>query len=87
MGGFPKIRGTLFGGPHNKDYGILESVLGSPYFGKLLYLELTTLVFACLLPEAHILTLDEFPNPSSRVEDFRAPLKIQPNLEVLTSNG
>ena len=22
------------GGPHNKDYTILESILGSPYFGK-----------------------------------------------------
>ena len=29
------IRGTLFGGPHNKDYSILGSILGSPYFGKL----------------------------------------------------
>ena len=34
--GFPKIRGTFFwGGPHNKDYSILGSILGSPYFGKL----------------------------------------------------
>ena len=32
---FPKIRGTNFGGPHNKDYSILGSILGSPYFGKL----------------------------------------------------
>ena len=35
--GFPKIRGALFGGPHNKDYSILGSILGSPYFGKLPY--------------------------------------------------
>ena len=27
----------LFGGPHNKDYSILGSILGSPYFGKLPY--------------------------------------------------
>ena len=27
--------GYLFGGPHSKDYGILGSILGSPYFGKL----------------------------------------------------
>ena len=27
---FPKIRGTLFGGPHNKDYSILGSILRSP---------------------------------------------------------
>ena len=33
--GFPEIRGTLFGGPHNKDYSILGSILGSPNFGKL----------------------------------------------------
>ena len=33
--GFPKIRGTLIGDPHNKDYSILGSILGFPYFGKL----------------------------------------------------
>ena len=27
--------GYLFGGPHNKDYSILGTILGSPYFGKL----------------------------------------------------
>ena len=27
--------GTFFGDPHNKDYSILGSILGSPYFGKL----------------------------------------------------
>ena len=32
--GFPKIRGTLFKGSHNKDYRILGSILGSPCFGK-----------------------------------------------------
>ena len=26
--------GYLFGGPHNKDYGILGSILGSPFLGK-----------------------------------------------------
>ena len=31
--------GFLLGGPHNKDYSILGSVLGYPYFGKLSYLE------------------------------------------------
>ena len=30
-----KNLGCLFGGPHNKDYSILGSTLGSPYFGKL----------------------------------------------------
>ena len=29
--------GYLFRGPHNKDYSILGSILGSPYFGKLPY--------------------------------------------------
>ena len=33
--GFPKIRGTLFGGSHNKDCNILGSILGSPCLGKL----------------------------------------------------
>ena len=33
--GFPKIRGTFFGGPYDKDHSILESILGSPNFGKL----------------------------------------------------
>ena len=33
--GFPKIRSTLLGGPYNKDYSLLGSILGSPYFGKL----------------------------------------------------
>ena len=28
-------KGYLFAGTHNKDYGILGSVLGSPYLGKL----------------------------------------------------
>ena len=35
-GGFPKIR-VPFGGPYNKDYSILGSILGSPYCGKLTY--------------------------------------------------
>ena len=26
--GFPKIRGTFFGGPNNKGYSILGSILG-----------------------------------------------------------
>ena len=29
------ILGNLFGCLHNKDYSILGSILGSPYFGKL----------------------------------------------------
>ena len=35
MWDFPKIRGTIPRGPHNKDYSILGSILGSPYLGKL----------------------------------------------------
>ena len=37
MGGFPKL-GVIFEAPHNKDYSILGSILGSPYFGKLPYM-------------------------------------------------
>ena len=35
--GVPKTRGTFLGvpGPHNKDYSILGSILGSPDFEKL----------------------------------------------------
>ena len=33
--GFPKFRGTILGGPHNKDHSISESILGSPYLGEL----------------------------------------------------
>ena len=36
--GFPQLRGTFFGGPYKKDYSILGSILGYPYFGKLPYL-------------------------------------------------
>ena len=32
--GFPKIRGYLFGGPHNKEYTILGSILGSFILGN-----------------------------------------------------
>ena len=34
FGDFPKL-GVPFGGPYKKDYSILKSILGSPYFGKL----------------------------------------------------
>ena len=30
--GFPKKRGTLLGGPYNKDSSILGSILGVPLF-------------------------------------------------------
>ena len=33
--GVPKIGGTFFGGPYNKDYSILGSILGYPDLGKL----------------------------------------------------
>ena len=32
---FPKIRGTFFGGPYNKDYSILGSILGFAGFDVL----------------------------------------------------
>ena len=31
--GFPKIQGTLSGGPNNKDCSILGSILGPPILG------------------------------------------------------
>ena len=33
MGG-SQIRGTILGGPYNKDYSILGSILGSPILGN-----------------------------------------------------
>ena len=33
--GVSQNKGYLFGGPHTKDYSILGSISGSPYFGKL----------------------------------------------------
>ena len=33
--GFPQIRGIILGGPNNKDYTILGSILGVPFIGKL----------------------------------------------------
>ena len=33
-GGFPKLGAPFLGGPCNKDYSILGSIWGSPYFGK-----------------------------------------------------
>ena len=35
FGGFPKLGGTILGGPYVKDYGILGAILVSPHFGKL----------------------------------------------------
>ena len=32
--GFPKILGYVLGGPYNKDYNILGSILGSPILGN-----------------------------------------------------
>ena len=32
--GFPKIRGTFLGSPHNEEYSILGSILGSPILGN-----------------------------------------------------
>ena len=34
LGGFPTIRDT-FGGSHNKDYSIWDSIMGSPFSGEL----------------------------------------------------
>ena len=45
--GFPKIRGTLLGGPHNKDHSILGSILGSLYSRKLPYVQIEEHVQSC----------------------------------------
>ena len=37
--GVSQNQGYHFRGPHNKDYSILGSILGLPYFGKLPYIE------------------------------------------------
>ena len=34
MWGFPKIRGTILGGPNNKDYSIWGFILGPPILGN-----------------------------------------------------
>ena len=36
--GLPKIRGTFLGGPNNKGYRKIGSLLGSPCCGKLPYM-------------------------------------------------
>ena len=33
--GISQNQGTILGGPNNKDYSVLRSILGSHYFGKL----------------------------------------------------
>ena len=38
--GLSQIRGTYFGGPYNMDYSIWGCILGSPYFGKLVYIDI-----------------------------------------------
>ena len=45
--GVSQNEGYLLGGPHNKDYSILGSILGSPYLGKLPCVQLALYVFAC----------------------------------------
>ena len=35
MGGFPNIRGTIFGSTNVKDYRIMGFIAGPPYLGKL----------------------------------------------------
>ena len=38
--GVPKIRGSLFWCPYNRDPDISGTILGSPIFGKLPYVDL-----------------------------------------------
>ena len=47
FGEFPKIRGTLFGGPYyNKNPTLWGTTLGSPIFRKLLYCDSTCWCFS-----------------------------------------
>ena len=48
--GFPKIRGTFLWVAGNKNYTILGSILGSPYFGKLQFLFLEEPHYVVLQP-------------------------------------
>ena len=38
-GGFPKL-GGIIGVPYSRDYRFLGSILGSPYFGNLPYIDM-----------------------------------------------
>ena len=57
-GGFPKL-GVPFGGPYNKDYSILRSILGYPNFGKLPYMYIH--ICMCVTP-----LNEEHPRPSPK---------------------
>ena len=48
--GFPKIRGTILGFPiiKDKDYSIWGSILGSPHFGKLPYINCYECICLCI---------------------------------------
>ena len=59
----PKIRGTLFGGPNNKDYSILGSILGSPYFGKLPYIPSFRVLGSCKVFTIHLFVYGGNPAP------------------------
>ena len=54
-GSFPKLW-VPFWGPYNKDCGILGSILGSPYFGKLPY-TLGLKGFPCTYFKAQVYTI------------------------------
>ena len=46
--GFRETRGTLLGGPHNKDYSILGSMLEPPQIGKLPYVYMHIYTHLCV---------------------------------------
>ena len=48
--GISQNSGYLFGGPHNKDYNMSGSILGSPYFGELPCLPSTIRLRDCTIP-------------------------------------
>ena len=52
---FPKIRGTFLGGPSNKDYCLLGSILGVPLFWETSICICTKFYFAEALPRFRLL--------------------------------
>ena len=91
--GFPKIRGYHFGGPNNKDYNILGSLLGFPYLGELLHRKMAGAVgFRCSRCQGwtywHCFFVSPFQSPvqDSRLnsnQTFRGDVILEPILEPL----
>ena len=71
----PEIGGYLFGGTHNKDYSILGSILGSPYFGELSCIGIFLDIYAYACTKSHH-------NVTRIVENLMCKKKIAANWTV-----